>query len=58
MVLAKDPPTLKLEPHNNPNKLNLKVQELGSVWLGWKSEKIENREGVEKWEDRKWRDDE
>ena len=46
MVLAKDPTTLKLEPHNNPNKLNLKVQELWSICLG-----------VKKWEDRKWRDD-
>ena len=50
-MLAKDPPTLKLEPHNNPNKLNLKVQELGSVWLGWKSERIENGERMENWED-------
>ena len=34
--------------------LSLSLSLLGSVWLGgWKSERIENEEGMERWRDRK-----
>ena len=40
---------------NHQPKLKLPVKNLLSVWLeSWKSGRIENKEGMEKWEDRKF----